>query len=174
MGASQGARALNEVLLDALSNLAGKPWQILHLTGSAHYPQIMERTRQMPPFEALRYKAFPFVEEMAAVYAASDLIVSRAGATSLAEIMRAGVPSILVPYPYAADNHQELNARWLENRNGCRVILEKDFSPAVLVSALEMLLGKPESLLGLGENARKASPKDAVKEVVRMIEDVAR
>lgn len=172
MGASQGARALNEALLGALPYIKDKPWQILHLTGKAHFDKVSEKSRQILQGSALTYVAFPFVDAMENFYGASDLIISRAGATTLSELMLAGKPSILVPYPYAADNHQEMNARWLEGHGGCHVVLEKDFSSSLFVSTLESMLSDPKTLETMGARAKQVSKPNALVDVLGVIRDV--
>lgn len=173
MGASQGAKAINEALIKALPGLKKKPWQILHLTGEKHFGEVSEKSRKILEGGGLIYKAFPFADQMQNFYGAADLIVSRAGATTLAEVTLAGKPSIMVPYPYAADNHQELNARWLEKNGGCKVILEKDFSAERFLSELETLMSDPKSLKSMGENAARVSRPDALQNVLRIVEQTA-
>lgn len=173
MGASQGARALNRSLLGALPQLQEKPWTILHLTGETHYAAVVQEIERMKLSGKLQYIPFSFIEEMAAVYAASDFIISRAGATGLAELMQSGKGSILVPYPYAADNHQESNARWLEQKGGCRVVLEKDFTPQALVRALEEVFAHPEILRSLAKHAKEAAPRDPLEKILEVIEEAA-
>jgi UDP-N-acetylglucosamine--N-acetylmuramyl-(pentapeptide) pyrophosphoryl-undecaprenol N-acetylglucosamine transferase len=173
MGASQGAQALNRVLLQALPFLAKENWQVLHLTGKTHYEKVIEESQKVLSGISMVYKPFAFVEEMGVFYSACDLVVARAGATSLAEIMQAGKPSLLIPYPYAADNHQEINARWLEKKGGCMVVLEKELTANLLYEKLKQLLGNREALEEMGKKAKEASCHDALERILAIVKEVA-
>lgn len=109
-GGSQGARFLNETLMAAAPRLASMPLQLTHQTGEADLPRVQAAYRAA----GLAAEVQPFLDDMAARYAAADLILSRAGATTLAELAIVGRPAILVPFPFATHNHQERNARELE------------------------------------------------------------
>lgn len=172
MGGSQGARAINRALLEALPLLREKPWQIVHLTGKAGFQEVERESKKLLPQGALVYRPVPFCEEMEAVYGASDLIVSRAGATSLAEIRAAGKPSILIPYPYAAENHQELNARWLEKQGRCLVVLEDQLSPELLAQSLEKLIGNPELRKKMSEKTSQSAQRDALASILKAVQEV--
>jgi len=172
MGASQGARAINQALLQALPRMRDKAWQIVHLTGQTHYAMVLEESKKSLSGAILRYLPLPFLEEMAFFYAASDLIVARAGATSMAEIMLAGKPSILIPYPHAADNHQEMNARWLEERGGSILLLETALSAGSLIQEVERLITNPAKRIEMGETAKKAAPPNPLQSILANIEDV--
>ena len=109
-GASQGAASLNEAVLRALPLWRNKPWTVLHLTGPNHQQKVAEQAAGLLENGTLEYRSFGYMGEMDLAYAAADLVVSRAGATTLAEITVRGLPSILVPYPWAAERHQDYNA----------------------------------------------------------------
>ncbi|MCL5054956.1 MAG: undecaprenyldiphospho-muramoylpentapeptide beta-N-acetylglucosaminyltransferase [Firmicutes bacterium] len=174
MGASQGAKALNACLLEALRLMQDETWQILHLTGESHYHDVLQKAQGVQNKEALVYKAFPFADKMEIFYAASDLIVSRAGATTIAEILTAGKPSILIPYPYAADNHQEINARWLEEKKGCEMLLEKDLTPESFYRILKEWLSKPDKLKEAGKQAKLLSNPDAAEKIIAVLEETVK
>lgn len=172
-GASQGAQAINRCVLGALPMMADESWQIVHQTGEKHYEAVVEESKKNTFPGKLFYKAVPFVDEMGVMYGACDVVVARGGATSMAEILAAGKPSLIVPYPYAADDHQELNAKWLEDKGGCRVVSEKNFTPAFFCSTLKEWLGSPETLRGMGERARAAAHPDALERILDAIQEVA-
>src|SRR3954470_221600 len=118
-GASQGAATINEALPVTLSNIKMTGWQILHLSGRSHADAVREayRTRELPA------RVIDFTPGMADVWAATDLTVSRSGASTCAELTACGVPSVLMPYPYHKDQQQKLNAKVLEDA-GAAVLLE--------------------------------------------------
>ena len=108
---------------------------------------------------------------MASLYAAADLIICRSGATTLAEITARGLPSILVPYPYAAENHQEANARILENNGAAQVILDKQVE-AELTSNLVSLLEDKEKLATMARASASLGHKGATEAVIAQILEI--
>ena len=137
-GGSQGATGLNDVILAALPLLArhAPHWQWLHLTG----PNDAEKMKQA--FAAADFKAVvqPFLSEMALALGAASAVVSRSGASSLAEIAAMRVPSLLVPFPHAADNHQFHNARTFEETGAARLLEQIHASPEKVVDLLSDLV----------------------------------
>ena len=109
----------------------------------------------------------PFLSDMAAVYRRVDLIVSRAGATSLAEICVLGKPSILIPYPYAADNHQEHNAMMVAERGGAIMRRESELESTVLVADILKIINDSEEMRRMGEKAREVSFPGAAELIVK-------
>jgi UDP-N-acetylglucosamine--N-acetylmuramyl-(pentapeptide) pyrophosphoryl-undecaprenol N-acetylglucosamine transferase len=113
MGGSQGARAVNEIALElvpALKTGEPIPFQVIHLAGEVMCGRLREFYREL----GIRAFCEAFTDRMKTVYAASDLAVTRAGGGSLSELLHFGVPPIMIPFPFAAENHQEANARYLE------------------------------------------------------------
>ena len=229
-GASQGAKSINEAVIDALPCWNNQGWQILHLVGRKNFEEVKKATQnfastpdEMKEAEELKkrelieerineckekpketnvfygsrraakdfakcmnkskkkdksssnyeqgseglekfsalYHCIDYTEDMASVYAACDLVIARAGASTMSEITAKGIPAILIPYPYAADNHQEKNARWVEECGGASVILDKDVKDNLKERVTELAndkekrnkmseamlkLGKPEAL----------------------------
>lgn len=125
-GGSLGARKINKAMTEALPYLLSikDRIQIIHQTGEHDYNWVSTEYRNF------QFKAtiLPFIYEMAEAYSVADLVISRAGASTLAEITAIGKASILIPYPYAAYNHQEINARRLLSRGACELILDRDLS----------------------------------------------
>lgn len=133
-GGSQGARALNRLLISALQELPkARSWQFIHLTGQNDY-QTVEKFYSSGGFRAF---VKPFWNDMSAVYSAADFVVARSGANTVMELMRMGKKALLVPFPFATDNHQETNARWLEKTGAAHVLLERELS----VEKIQWLLG---------------------------------
>ncbi len=136
-GGSQGARALNARALEAVALLARErpDWQYIHLTGTGDEANVRAA------YSALTRRAFVrgFHSDMATVYSAADFVVARAGANTVMEIRRMGRPALLVPFPYATDDHQTANAKFLEQTGSVRVIQERDLSVEAFLSILKTL-----------------------------------
>ena len=148
-GASQGARSLNEALLTCLPRLLLQPrLQVLHIAGKRNYEAVREAIGHLnlSPAMAGRIVVVPYVYDMPAAYAAADLVVSRAGAISLAEMTARGLPLILVPFPYAAADHQLFNARALERKGAARVIPDRELNGERLLAEILSLLRDPAAL----------------------------
>jgi len=132
MGGSQGASGLNEMILSALPLLAGKNWQWLHLTGANDFEKVKA------DYAALELNAVvkPFLAEIDLALGAATISVSRSGASSLAEIAAMRVPSLLVPYPTAADNHQFFNATAFEKTGAAKLLEQKNSTPEKVAALL--------------------------------------
>jgi UDP-N-acetylglucosamine--N-acetylmuramyl-(pentapeptide) pyrophosphoryl-undecaprenol N-acetylglucosamine transferase len=141
-GGSKGARSINRALLAALPELL-PGMQIIHLTGNLDWPEIQTRQetlRNQPDVAAWmdRYHPFPYLHDMGAALAAADLVVSRAGASSLGEYPFFGLPSILVPYPFAW-KYQKVNAAWLQERGAALVIADEELTGKLSKSVLSLI-----------------------------------
>jgi UDP-N-acetylglucosamine--N-acetylmuramyl-(pentapeptide) pyrophosphoryl-undecaprenol N-acetylglucosamine transferase len=136
MGGSQGASGLNEMIMSALPVLAEKNWQWLHLTGTNDFEKVMQA------YAAQKIKAVvkPFLAEMDLALGAATASVSRSGASSLAEIGAMRLPSLLVPYPTAADNHQLINALAFEKSGAARLLEQKSSTPEKVATVLSELI----------------------------------
>jgi len=135
VGGSQGASGLNEMILSALPLLAGKNWQWLHLTGA----NDVEKVKSAYAAKGIPAVVKPFLAEMNLALGAATACVSRSGASSLAEIAAARLPSLLVPFPAAADNHQFFNAAAFEKTGAAKLLEQKNSTPekvAVLLTGL--------------------------------------
>lgn len=136
-GGSLGASSINKAMVDALQHLleirAGV--QFLHQTGEKDYEYVRNAYRSYG-FSGM---ITPFIFQMAEAYAISDIVVSRAGATTLAELTAVGKPAILIPYPYAAGNHQELNARKLEMMRAAFMVLDRKLTGSKLAGLIKEL-----------------------------------
>ncbi|MGE5239451.1 MAG: undecaprenyldiphospho-muramoylpentapeptide beta-N-acetylglucosaminyltransferase [Chloroflexota bacterium] len=163
-GGSAGARSINRAMAEALPYLQGLRGRIqfLHQTGERDHAEVAAAYRA----QGFQGTVVPFIYQMAEAYAAADLVICRAGATTLAELTAVGKPSILVPYPYAAANHQEHNARKLEDMGAARMIRDRDLSGRVIASAIEELYND-ENLRKEMQRASTAFGKvDAAERVV--------
>ncbi len=160
-GGSQGARRINQFVADILRDLLEKTsLQVLWSTGPSDYERIRERFTGYT-----RVKLFDFIQDMPAAYTMSSLIVSRSGATTLAELAACGLPSVLIPYPYATGGHQVFNARSFESEGAAVCLLEKNLTPESLKQVIRKLLGNPEKLQKMGEAAKKLAKPNAAKTI---------
>jgi UDP-N-acetylglucosamine--N-acetylmuramyl-(pentapeptide) pyrophosphoryl-undecaprenol N-acetylglucosamine transferase len=168
IGGSLGARALNETvpLALALLSAAGRP-HVTHQAGARHLAQAEAYYRRA----AVAAEIVPFIADMARCYAESDLIICRAGASTLAEIAAAGIASVLVPFPHAVDDHQTHNARFLSERGATVLMPQHELTPHRLA---ELLRGfTREALLGMARKARELSKPEATRTVAEVCMELA-
>jgi UDP-N-acetylglucosamine--N-acetylmuramyl-(pentapeptide) pyrophosphoryl-undecaprenol N-acetylglucosamine transferase len=165
-GGSQGAHALNQVVMEALPALAARisGLHLIHQTGERDYNQAQAVYLRV----GVSAEVSPFIEDMPQVFARSDLLFCRAGASTVAEIAAAGKPAILVPFPHAADNHQRRNAEALVEAGAAVMLLEEQLTPERLVETVAGLLGAPARLGAMAESARRISHTEAAGEIARL------
>lgn len=171
-GGSRGARAINEAMLQVYRDFAkNNDIQILHATGSGEFEELQAKVRQLGIDWQCNGNIIlkPYLYNMADAMAAADLIVYRAGAIGLAEIAVRGLPAVLVPYPYAAENHQEHNARLVEKKGAAVVITDKELTGERLSTTLRQLLSQPGILAGMAEASCDLARPQATQEIVREI-----
>ena len=172
VGGSQGARAINEAFVKAYGILkkSGKKFTFLHQTGEYDHKRVLEdyRDEGLEPRE-LEANVFPFIKDMGSAYHRADMVVSRAGATTLFELAALGKPSILIPYPHATNGHQETNARALARSGGAEVMIQKDLTPERLANTLSTYMDHPQQLIKMGEAARTFSRPNADRIIVDQI-----
>jgi UDP-N-acetylglucosamine--N-acetylmuramyl-(pentapeptide) pyrophosphoryl-undecaprenol N-acetylglucosamine transferase len=165
IGGSQGARGLNSLVFDAAEKCLINPEplpHIIHQTGELDEDQAKKIYTRL----GLTAKVQSFFTDMAAVYSQADLIISRAGATALAEILIFEKPAILVPFPYAADNHQELNGRFLVDGGGGVMFKQSELTGEKLGLEIERLLSDPELLKEMAEKSDDLAKPEATETIV--------
>lgn len=168
LGGSQGARSLNTAVVDMARALpSGAEVQILHQTGQDHEAWV--RSRIAARSGPVHYIVVPYIEAMADAYACADLVICRAGAATLAEVTANGLPVIVVPYPFAADGHQDLNAQVLETAGAAVVIRDHDLSAARLAGAVAAVRADPSHRRAMAEASRKLGRPQAAEQVAEMI-----
>jgi UDP-N-acetylglucosamine--N-acetylmuramyl-(pentapeptide) pyrophosphoryl-undecaprenol N-acetylglucosamine transferase len=168
-GGSQGARAINKAMTDALPKLGRDGIEIVHQTGDAEFETI----RTAYSTEGLNADIRPYISDMVSAFAKSDLIICRAGATTCAELAAAGKASIMIPLPTAADDHQRKNAEAMQRAGAAKMILQKDLNGEVLAKEISSLIGSPEAITRMEEAARKLARQDAAEVTVDLIEEMA-
>lgn len=163
LGGSQGARSINRGMIECLNSMAPlrDTVELIHQSGFQDFSWVKE-TYEKKGFKA---EVAPFITEMASVYGRADLVVSRAGAISITEILVSGKPSVLIPYPYAAYNHQEMNAKILADKGAARMILDKDLRND-LGEMILYLINHPEELKVMGDKAKVLAHPEAARVII--------
>ena len=137
-GGSRGARHINNACIDALEDIfTNEHVTMIHATGAGEFEDVHARTKEFA--NAHRYDARPYIENMGEVLAAADIAVCRAGATSIAELTALGIPAILVPYPYATDDHQTKNAQAMVGHNAAILIADSDLDASLKNELCELI-----------------------------------
>lgn len=167
-GGSRGARRINEATLEAMARLkGGLNAQFILQTGKEDFAWAKERAER----EQLPVTVVPYLTHIHEAYAAADLVVCRAGAMTLAEIAACGVPAILVPYPFAAYDHQVTNAQNLAERGGAVMILDADLTGERLATEVQRLVKDRPTLIKMSSNARRFARPDAAERIARSLLD---
>ena len=162
-GGSLGAVAVNELAAAALAVLAKeRPLAIVHQTGE----KDLEATRARYAAAGVTADCRAFIKDMAAAYHEADLVIGRAGATTVAELAIAGKPAVFIPYPFAADNHQELNALEMTERGAALMFRQAQLTPAALADALRPLLADPAKRAAMGAAMKALAKPGAAAAVV--------
>jgi UDP-N-acetylglucosamine--N-acetylmuramyl-(pentapeptide) pyrophosphoryl-undecaprenol N-acetylglucosamine transferase len=169
VGGSLGAAALNDVVPKALARMpeAARPI-VTHQSGAKHIVTL----RANYAAAGVTADLVPFIEDMAAAYAGADLVICRAGATTVAELAAAGVASLLVPFPFAVDDHQTTNARYLADRGAALLEQHAALTPERLEQILRRLTR--DELRRMAEHARAAAKPDATEAVARACRELAK
>ncbi len=173
-GGSQGAHAINEAMVGALPLLAEvKPrLRVTHQTGEADYEQASSGYANSSWSEQASVRKY--IDDMVAAFADADLVISRAGATTTAELIAAGKASLMIPFPLAADDHQRKNAEAMEASGAAKMILQQDLSPQRLAGAIEMLVREPEKVRAMEHAACELRRGDAAAKVVDLVEEMVK
>lgn len=166
IGGSLGAASLNRKLPEAIAllNVENRP-QVKHQCGRKH-SETCEKNYWDNSVDA---EVLPFIDDMRAAYEWADLVVCRSGALTIAELAAVGIASILIPYPYAADNHQFHNACFLQSKNAARVINEDDLNSDSLASILTHFQNNRDELIAMSVNARAQASIDATEKLAQGI-----
>ena len=175
MGGSQGAKSINYAALDLLKEfIQDYNLQIIFQTGNKNYDEIAEKLKLIyPAYEKDGSLIIqPYFDDMVSVLKASDIVISRAGSLSISEICASGALPILVPYPYAAANHQRLNAKCLLDAGACVYIEDKDMDANKLKNIIRNLLKNPIKMNYIRQNSFNFAKFDALKEITERLENL--
>jgi len=159
LGGSLGAKTINEAMLDSVKILEAKNVQVIWQTGKNYYEKFKL-------LNSVNIKVYDFIENMNAAYSSCDLLLARAGATTIAEMLNLGIPTILVPSPNVAENHQHLNAKSLSDKQAAILIEDKNLKNELAKSVFETLESE-EKLNELKTNALALAKPDAAKVIAQ-------
>jgi len=164
LGGSQGAHRVNLLMLAAVELLAMAkvPMRLMHQTGLADQELVAQGYARL----GIEAQVAPFIGDMAQAYAQADLVVSRAGATTLAELAVMGLPALLIPYPYAADNHQVTNGEYYAKGGGALVLAESSLTGEILARAISERLHNSEELHTMAASMKSMAVPDATARIV--------
>lgn len=166
-GGSQGARAINNAMADALGKLPKEKLEVTHQTGEADFEKINEVYARAGWDTA---DVRPYISDMVAEFAKADLVICRAGATTCAELSAAGKAGLMIPLPTAADDHQRKNAEALEKAGAAKMILQRDLSGESLANEILIFVNSPEKISAMEAAAKKLARADAAEATVDLIE----
>ena len=166
MGGSQGASGINQAIIKSLPLLKNAPMQVIHLSGTRDERLVADnyRREQIPAVVAA------FHHHMEEVYSAADFAVARSGAASLAELAFFGLPSILIPFPYAADDHQTRNAEIFARAGAAFVLKESELTPELLSQKVRAMVDHPDQVRRMSEKCASLAPRDAASRVATTME----
>jgi UDP-N-acetylglucosamine--N-acetylmuramyl-(pentapeptide) pyrophosphoryl-undecaprenol N-acetylglucosamine transferase len=170
LGGSKGAASINRAVLggiDLIKDAIKNNWQVLLISGQDDYDNIMEIVGE----DHKIFSVEPYLHDIEKAYSLADLVICRAGATTLAEIGAYGLPAILIPYPYATQDHQGINAKIIEREGAAISILEKDLSREKLCQVLLDLLKNKNQLGIMAKKSRELSNVNSAKKIVDYISD---
>jgi UDP-N-acetylglucosamine--N-acetylmuramyl-(pentapeptide) pyrophosphoryl-undecaprenol N-acetylglucosamine transferase len=170
-GGSQGSRTLNRAAGESwpIFRQAGFPIRFILQTGRASFEELWQEFAK----SGLEGEVRAFIDEMPAAFAAADLIVCRSGAGAVSELAASGKPSVLVPFPFAADDHQIRNAEAFERTGAAKLVLDRDWTGAKLFEMVTALAADREALDRMGEAARKFARPGAARRAAEILEEVA-
>lgn len=188
VGGSQGSRAINDVIIGLYEKklVSDESFTLFHITGNLDFSRICARAEAVKlstingqdVYQSRRFKGYylaQFIEEMDALYAAAELVVSRGGATALSEICARGLPAIIIPYPHAAENHQQINAEYYEKKGAGIMVLDKDLSPGLIADKMMRILTDNQLQHNMAEAALKESRPNAAgliaEEIISRLEN---
>lgn len=166
-GGSQGARAINQAMIESLPGLSAKipGVHVIHQTGQRDYDRVLAAYQR----SGISGEVHKFIDDMPATFGRADLLVCRSGASTVAEIAAAGKPAIFVPFPAAADDHQNVNARALERAGAAVVVEESNLGAAYLVDTIAALIGDGGRLRSMSSAAQSLAHPKAVEEIAEMV-----
>lgn len=165
---SLGSKTINDSMIEALKIFQDKDYSVVYVTGREYYKEVSELMTEVKD----NIKILPYVDDMPSLLAHTSLIVSRAGASTLAEITALGVPAILIPSPYVAANHQEYNASELVNKEAAMMILEKDLQANDLVEKVDYILHNDITMESMKKNAKALGKPNACKDMYKLIKEM--
>lgn len=175
MGGSQGAKTINYATVEILKTLSKDyDLQIIFQTGKKNYENTIERLKEVyPSYEYDRNLLIkPYFDDMVTVLKASDIAVSRAGSLSISELCASSIASILIPYPFAAADHQRKNAQYMVDKNAALYLEDSETSPTMLLEKITELVKNPDLLDNLQKNAGFLAKFDAAENIAKELQNL--
>jgi UDP-N-acetylglucosamine--N-acetylmuramyl-(pentapeptide) pyrophosphoryl-undecaprenol N-acetylglucosamine transferase len=169
-GGSRGAKAINEAVLKNVEVLKDKPYQVIYITGDVHYQSVKEELDLVGTPDNVIVK--PFIHNMPEILPSVDLVVSRAGATTLAELTALGIASILIPSPYVTNNHQEKNAQALVQKGAATMIKESELNGSTLIKAIDEIMLDTDRIESMKKSAKQMGIPDSAERLLKMMQDL--
>ncbi|ASV95661.1 undecaprenyldiphospho-muramoylpentapeptide beta-N-acetylglucosaminyltransferase [Enterococcus durans] len=166
-GGSQGALKINQAVTDFLTDFESTDYQVLYASGERYYEAVREKINASP-----NVSVQPYISKMAEVMAASDLLVGRAGATSIAELTAIGLPAILIPSPYVTNDHQTKNAMSLVHAHAAKMIKDDELTGKTLRYAIEEIMTNDKLQQSMSEASKQQGIPDASERLYRLVEAV--
>ncbi|GAA0365579.1 undecaprenyldiphospho-muramoylpentapeptide beta-N-acetylglucosaminyltransferase [Alkalibacterium iburiense] len=172
-GGSRGAAKINQVVLDSAKELVKKPYQVIFVTGESHYETISKKWNELVNDNHKNMSAVvvPYINQLPEVFASVSLVVSRSGATTLAEITSLGVPSILIPSPNVTEDHQTKNSHSLEKVGAAVSIKESELSSALFIKTLDELLLDDRKRQEMAKQAKALGKQNASDLLIKLMMD---
>lgn len=169
-GGSLGAERINECVTDMINSHCDKmPWNLIWATGMKHYDKVTGEIKvKLPP----EIRVEPYIYNMAEVLASADLVVCRGGAITISELCALGVPSVIIPSPYVAENHQEHNARALERNGASVVILESQLDSEILYGQILKLISNKDMRDRMAQSAKKIGRRNASSDIYHLLKKI--
>ena len=168
LGGSQGSTQLNSLVMDSLSEVKDKRnWEIVHQTGEADWEELNKFYKDLN----INYKVESFIKNMGEVYSNCDLVISRAGAMTISELLITHTPSILLPLPWATDDHQTSNAKYLESLGAAKVLESDKKNISELASLLTRFSVNKEERLSMINSAKLANNQEVTKAILKKINE---
>lgn len=171
-GGSRGALAINRIMLKSLLQLKKKPYQIIWATGTYYYDAVQKKLKDIDYGQNI--KILPYIQDMPALLPEMTCVVSRSGATSIAEFTALGVPAILIPSPNVTHNHQMKNAVDLEKAGAALVIPENDLNPNNFISSIDHILLDEKYAEEMSKASKALGVPNASDQVIKVMEEISR
>jgi UDP-N-acetylglucosamine--N-acetylmuramyl-(pentapeptide) pyrophosphoryl-undecaprenol N-acetylglucosamine transferase len=170
MGGSQGARGVNRAVIASLKEIFSDGFQILHIAGPQDYQEVRDAYSK---YADMPHQVMAFCHRMELAYAVADLVVARSGASTLTELAWFGKPSLLVPYPTAADDHQTKNAEIFAAAGAAKLMPESTLNATTLLEAMRSILNNEKTAKSMRDAARKIAVKDSAERIANIVEELA-
>ena len=173
-GGSRGAKSINQATVKLYQKFNNSQLQLLHVSGKRDFKTVKEQAQKAGIKNLTKGNVIikAYLYKMAAALAAADLVVCRAGATALAEITACGLPAVLIPFPHAAENHQEHNARALEEAGAAKVILDSQLNGEKLLATISELLNDSKQLTQMAAASKRLGKPQASAKLVKLIKEL--